>query len=498
MIKCIFQWLLLISVSSLFAEVKPVIDGKKEALSQIKSKDSEMRRSAILLLGKFDDSPSMVAIVNSLGDSDALVRNSALTAVSEYLMVDPFLIISVLKKVNQSNRNQTISQVFGMIADSDLDNRRLASKLAVTIGNYLGFRPEFLPKAVQSKVLESYTDSDSVVRFNMFGNYTMLKKITPPSILLNGIKDANEQVRKEALEKLVYYERDLAMKNLSLLMDTRDEPSRVFVMQRFYYNSTHKLVADFFATLLNDPNPVVAAYAMFGLIRIKKYPTVKELDRAILGVGVDQQNLARNIINSVGRLPQFQTWLSEKYKNKNHPFYKSILTIYIQKHQQEFTVDQLLLWLNDSDANISRTASYVLNNKKVPFEKLVALTESDYAHTRQSLVNLAFRLNRADQTELLSLLILDDDPYTQVQAMRKYGRLKLEDYLVYAETGLTEVGSQQLLAASIKIFTDNPAVLIKKIKTEPEFKKLFKNAIRVCPRAKVSKQIKTLLLEVQK
>jgi len=497
MMKFIVVGLLLMSVSGLSVEPKTIVDGKQEALSQINSANAEMRRSSILLLAKFDDVRSMTAIVNALGDSEAQVRNSALTAVSEYLMVEPSRIIQVMRQVNQSNSNLTISQVFSMIADPDIDNRRLASKLAVSIGNYLGYRAEFLPKVVQKQILKSYEDADSIVRFNMFKNYTVLKKITPPSVLLRGIKDSNEQVRKEALEKLVYYEPKLAMKNLKLLLESRDEMSRVFVMKRFYYQTNDKSVANFFETLTTDPNPVVAAYAIYGLIRIRKYPTVKSLDRVLLGLGLDHRNLAVNLINSVGRLPQFQDWLLEKYKNPDYPFYQTVLNTYLQRHQDEFTVDELLHWLNNSDSNISRTASFALNNKKVPLEKLLPLVDSDYVHTRQSLVNLAFRLNRNDQAELLSLLILDEDPTVQVQALQSYGRLKLEDYLVYAESGLTEFDSQPLLAVAIKIFMEDQPALIKRLEVDPEFKTLFRNAVKKCSRVSIPRQIKKIL-EVQK
>ena len=498
MIKLISQCLFLLSICSLVAESKPMVDGKVEAHRQIMSANPTMRRSAVLLLGKFEDSESMTAIINAIGDSDALVRHSAMTAINEYLMVNSSAIIMELKQVNQRNNNRTISAVFRMVVDSDVDNRRLASKLAVTIGRLLGFRPEFLPEVVQKQILESYGDSDAIVRFNMFSNYAALKKITPNEILLKGLEDPSDYVQKEALEKLVYYERDLAIKHLGKLMKTREESSRILIMKNFCYKTTIKSVATLFEQLLSDPNPVVAAYAMYGLTRIKQYPTEEQLNQVLDGVGKEEMNLGRNIINSVGRLPRYKVWLSKKYKDESSPFYPAILTVYIQQFRDEIPVKELLGWFNQSDTDISRTASYVLSHKKITLDQFLPLVDSEYTHVRLSLITISYRLNKNERAELLSLLILDDDANVQAQALRNYGNLKLADYLIYAEAALAELNSQRLLIVAIKIFNDNQPALVRRIKTDAAFKSIFKKALIACPRARVSSQIKTLLVEVPK
>ena len=477
------------------AESNPQAGGKAEALREILSPNPKTRRSALLLLGKFDDSISMGAIINALGDKDPTVRHTALTAISEYLMVGSSKIILVMKQENQKTNNRTISDVFKMIADVDVDNRRLASQLAVTIGRSMGFRPEFLPEVVKKTIVKMYQDSDEIVRFNMYSNYLSLRKITPKTILLKGVEDTNNQVKKEALGKLVHYERILAMKHLASLLDTPDESSRIFVMSNFYYSTTSKSVARVFKKLVKDPNPVVAAYAVYGLILIKQYPTETALDQILEKINEVDQKLGDKIINSVGRLPQFKAWVSEKYKLKAYPFNRAILASYIQQHRREVSIEQLLVWFNQSDANISRTASNILSGKKVKLEQLLPLVDSEYVHTRRGLISMSYRLKREARAELLSSLLLDDDQNVQYQALRVYASMRFEDYLVYAAAALTEVSSPRLLATALRIFLKDKVKLTEMLKADVEFKDIFKKALQAYPAMKVPMDIKRLLVE---
>ena len=498
MIKFIFQCILFTSIGCFAVAPKLKVDGKSDALVQIKSTSPEARRSAILLLGKFEDSVSITAIVNALGDSDAAVRYSALSAISEYLMVNSVVAVRVLQQVNQRNHNRTIGAVFKMVGDSDVDNRRLASKLAVLIGRYMGFLPQFLPASVQQKVLAGYQDSDAIVRFNMFRNYPSLSKITPNSVLLKGLTDSDSLVQKEALEKLVNYQRTFAGENLGLLMETTNESSRLFIMQRFQYNTRQKPVALAFAKLLTDANPIVAGYAMYGLALIKQYPTVAQLNKTLDAIGPKELQLGQNIINSVGRLSQFKEWISQKYKEKDYPFHKAIVPIYIQLNRNDFSVEELVGWLDQPDQNISRMVSYVLRTKRVSLSQLLPLVDSEYQHTRLNLITIAYHLVKKDKAELLSLLILDDDLNIQRQALQTYGRLKLEDYLVYAEGGLTELDSPMLVSVALEIFLKEKVKLIEMLKVNGEFKSMFKKAIRVCPRVVIPVDVKTTLVEAMK
>jgi HEAT repeat protein len=469
------------------------LDGKQQALKAIKSGSVPMRRSSVLLLGKFEDEVSMTAVLGAVSDSDASVRHAALTAINEYLMVSRSLFVLVLKQENQKTKNQLIKDLFRLIGDSDIDNRRLASRLVFSLGLSVGFRVEFLPKDIQSEIKERFEDSDEQVRFNLYYNYTLLRKLVPADILLKGLADKSHQVRMEALEKLVYYERDFAWRNLEHLLAIDDEESRVFVMKSFSTYPPPASQVSLFKTLMNDPNPLVSAYAMYGLVRRKHYPSISEFDQVIGRLKPADHVLARNLIYSVAQRSEFNDWLKEKYKDQDFLFYSVVLGIYMQHHRQELSVDQLLKYLGSSNENISTTASYILSNRKCELNQLLPLVDSDYTHTRENLINISYRLPKKDQAELLSLLILDDDPTVQVQALRLYGRLRLPDYLVYAEGALSELENRNLVSVALQIFVVNRGKLIQLIQSKPEFRKNLKQAIRVCPWIQLPREVRNQL-----
>ncbi len=471
----IFSSILLFSLNLL------AVDGKVEALQNLDNSDPVMRRSSLLLLSKFSDQEAMVAVIKGLYDQNELVRYTALTSLNEYFMTESAQITTLLKSMNVKADNPVINQLFTMLSDSYLGTRRLASSVVIKFSRYVGIQVGRLPKEVQVKILNSFKDPDALVRYNMFSNYIYMTRLVPNSILLEGIRDEDTKVKDKAIEMLVSYQRKSAIQQVEVLLNTTNELNRAFVMSRLYSSFDQQKGSKFLKTLVDDQNAKVSGYAFYALSRFKEDQglTAAELDAVLLKLIPVDLKLGSRIISSISRQPSFKVWFKTKCSEKRYPFYEVIVKQYIMNYPAEFTTDELLECVGSSAQELSNSARYALAKRTLTLDQLLPLAESSYTHTRQGLIYLSNKLSlRTDKEELLSTLILDDDPLIQYQAFSRYVHSRYTDYLLFCEGGLEEEQNPNVVTTAVEVLIRNERYLLKRLKEDKEFELLFKKRYR--------------------
>ncbi|HLS28440.1 MAG TPA: HEAT repeat domain-containing protein, partial [Opitutales bacterium] len=164
-----------------------------KAIEQYQSENPDIRRSAVMLLGKYPVPPAQETVAKALEDSDASVRQAALVSVLEEQMQIP---------------PATREKLFSLLQDRSVSIRRIASNsLPMILGGFpFTMQPgaNQLTRQMPDHVLESlqkaFRDEDASVRRNMVTNYQYLRIQLPPETVTALLHDPDPQVAIHAIQ----------------------------------------------------------------------------------------------------------------------------------------------------------------------------------------------------------------------------------------------------------------------------------------------------------
>jgi len=403
------------------------------ALSDLQSGSAELRKGAVMLLGKYEATEAQNAVLSALGDEDASVRFAAVVSVLERRSFESVAEVEAVMDTLDDPEVEIRRAVSTSIAKlarsrSEILNRqfRIVSRAPVV-------QSPMLPLPIQLKMVNAFLDTDVVVRRNMVSRYNFLGINIPPEIFVRLLQDEDLEVRSLALPLAARnLDFSLFVEKAAVLVDDESPILRLSLIRELFPRGAVKPI-QLLQKLTQDENPEVATAAELQLFNnapdLSLYQSlVERFDEGSLNA-----NQSERLVQLVGRLQD--TAERDRFVLQFLESPEETLRVIATRHFLSFKLgerypEKLVVLLEDSSQNVrSQVIShYSRNREKLQSQDWEDWLASDYKDVRMALVRLATGLPREEASEVLFDLLLDDEIDVRVAALTMYSRLRLDGF----------------------------------------------------------------------
>jgi len=226
----------------------------EQADKDISSNDSDRRKSAAILLGKYNYARAQQLLLVALDDASVEVRRAAAISLKEH----PFF------------ANKEIMEKFLIhLSDSDIEVRRTVSGSIATIGSQLNHHSNFtasspyqLPAYLQQIIFDSFQDSDPIVRLNLTHSFHTLNIRLPSAALEKLLTSKEDEIIIAGLQKLRYSEiNDDIVRALGIIASNKNSALQYAILESLITSSDSRIVSLLLGmTNTNDPEFHLAHY----------------------------------------------------------------------------------------------------------------------------------------------------------------------------------------------------------------------------------------------
>ena len=403
----------------------------RKCLEDLNSDADEVRKRAVLILGKYSNPLAINGIIRSLEDKNPDIRRSALVSLTE-------------KPVMQN----AAESILNMIGDSDVHIRRIASSYIPEImrsyRNHLQGRlgPSGFGKSskkFQNLISQSFLDEDSIVRKNMMTHHQyfrgLLKKVTLRKLL----NDPDREVRVLALNasRVVFPGREFIEAVGPLSSD-----SDPFIRKRLINllgNLNDSSGDEILHKLLEDKNFEISTEAFLALFRRQDFSIYPELRKRLDSPQIKSQTVS-NIINLIPLMGEDgEEALLELMAHPSLKHRQVALEVYGRSYRKNANVKMLVNLMNDPSKVIRDTANRIfLQLQKIEFKEMQSLISSPYLEARQIALTVSKRLPLSQAEEVIMELILDEITEIRLLAIEEAIRRRIKGWEMVAEQTLTD------------------------------------------------------------
>ncbi len=403
------------------------------ALVDLQSGNPEIRKGAVMLLGKYEAPEAKNAVLATLSDVDAAVRFAA--------------VISLLERRSFDSVTE-VEAVMHALDDSEVDIRRSVS---TSIGRLAGLRSQILnrqavqlnqapvgqlrviPLPIQLKMVNAFLDTDVVVRRNMISRYNYLGINIPKEIFVRLLQDEDLEVRSLILPLAArHLDFPLFVEKAAVVVDDESPILRLSLIRELYPRNVLKPI-QLLEKLSQDSDPEVATAAELQLFnnapKLQLYKAlVERFDKGDLNA-----NQSERLVQLVERLTEMEErdrFLLQFLENSDEAVRVAAARHFFQLGLVESHPDKSVNILEDSSLNVrSQAISYYRRYRdKVPSPDWGVWLESEFKDVRLALVRLATGLPREVAGELLFDLLLDDEIDVRAEALTMYSRLRFDGF----------------------------------------------------------------------
>ncbi len=431
-----------------FPEIKRDTETQAEtiakALKDMDSADAEVRKRAVLILGKYSHQHARAGLIAALADKEAAIRRSALVAL-----------------INQPVFGDDAMAMLQLIGDPDDSIRRIASthlpKLLLS-WRRIGVRFESgkeIPAAVRRAMLKAFSDKDPIVRKNMVANWRSLfsEVLDNRELVLDRLQDKERDVRILALQAapILLGTRGFVERTTPLIKD-EDQKIRL-LLTRLLAARKYAGRLEALKKLAADKDFAVSTEAWIGLLAANDkdaWPTLRKR----LEDGRMKGDQAARIISFItvlgedGRKP-----LLGLMKHSRAAYRLAALKAYAGSYWRPVDRGLLLKLIEDPSSDIRKTAGALLARERdLPLKTITTLAESRHEENRVLALILAERLDADKSEDLLMGLMLDDKAAVRRRAIaaiaeRQIGEWReiLTDALIDDDAEVRRIGAAGLL-----------------------------------------------------
>ncbi len=402
-----------------------------KCLDDLNSSSVEIRKRAVMILGKYSNPAAKNAIVKSLRDVDANIRRSALVSITESRPLPP------------NSRNSVLT----MIGDKDVHIRRIASSY---IPDIMGINRTFIrisgtfrlnqfSAELKLIIQKAFKDDDNTVRKNMIVNYQHFRGFIDNSTIINLIHDLDREVRALALNacstslnKVEFIEKT------KFLATDADKTLRLqYVKSLGRFNS--KPAIAILKTMANDAEFEISTEAIIVLFRNNDFSYYPELRKRLDDNRINQTTGAKII----QKLPYMKEGgdaaLIDLFNHKNIGFRELALQAYGNTYWQTANVELLVALLDDPLQQIRNRVTYVLlRNGKLGSGQLELLALSRHVDVREFIITYSRKLDGERAQSLLVDLIIDDVNSIRIATIREIINRKLSAWQDILEQTLSD------------------------------------------------------------
>jgi HEAT repeat protein len=389
----------------------------ERAVEQFKSNNPEVRRSAVMLLGKYPVGPAREVVERALEDPDAGVRQAAL--------------VSVLEEPAQLHP-AFANKLFRLLADPEVSIRRIASNaLSMVIHSFpfalhpgAGQMHRQLPEEANRILREAFRDQDVSVRRNMVANYPFLRIDLPQDIVIGLLRDPDIQVAVPALQwGLPLLSPQALAREVSSLIE-HENPAFRLELTRALQSRRSPEAFQALEELQNDPHPPVAIEAMLAIFyqrqSVELYQRILQRFRE---AGRPAEMGQRIILGAQMLGDQGKPFLREWMEESNPALRQQAVQVYLSRFGHEEEAELLLSLTDDPLQGVRQQALRALmqSSHRLTAEQVRRTISSRHLDVRRSAPALAASLPAKEAEDLLLDLLLDDARDVRVAALQQIG-----------------------------------------------------------------------------
>ncbi len=387
----------------------------QRALANVDSPNPEVRRSAVMLLGKYPVPQAEMAVVRALEDEEALVRQAALVSLFE---------------TQRIYTGQTAVRIGRRVGDPDVGIRRIASNILpmVVQGFPVTILPQHrqpvrdIPPELEAIFLEAFRDDDATVRRNMIRHYRQLYLPLPRDLVSELIRDSNREV---AIEGLEVASREFSPDFIaSQALDLVDYPDRIYrlTLTRLLSDSRHSGARSALEVLRRDEDPEIALEAFLGYFRQDpSAQAYRALWNALEERGASRDLSRRAIEATIFLQAEAEEFLRLWMEHEDPALRYEAARVYFPRFPESVRDEEVMTLLQDSSSQTRGVALQFL--RRFPQRVSIALAEetaeSRWADVRAGTVELTRYIERRTGEDILMELLLDPDSGVRAAVLRE-------------------------------------------------------------------------------
>ncbi len=392
-----------------------------KCLEDLTSSSVDIRKRAVLILGKYSHSAAKSAIIRSLRDDDASIRRSALVSMTE---TRPF---------PENSRNEVLT----MIGDEDVHIRRIASSY---IPDIMGFGRTFIrirgqirthqfPPDLQLIIKKAFTDNDSIVRKNMITGYQHFKGIIDNSTILGLLHDSDRDVRILALNAISSSLNHAEFVNQTKFLENDSDKTLRLHYVKILARLNITLTINILKSMTDDDDFEISTEALIILFENNNFSYYPELKKRLSNHRISQIS-GTKIIRKLGFMKDGgEAELIALFSHKNIGFRELALQTYGDYFWKTANLNLLIDLLDDPLQQIRSRVTYVLlRNGKLDMRDLQRLSMSHYSDIREFVITYSKRLDNVGAMRLLIDLIIDDDNSIRIKALMEIINRRLDNW----------------------------------------------------------------------
>ena len=428
----------LITLNVLAQDISPTESRESEAetirkcLQDLKSDSTEVRKRAVLILGKYSNPLARKAMIQSLSDTDSGIRRSALVALTERPLT-----------------RDAVEPMLKMVGDLDVHIRRIASSyipeimrgyriprhLQRNLGNLTNWSPE-----LRNIIQQSFHDSDAIVRKNMMTHHHHFRNFLSKETLVKLLNDTDRDVRILALDASSALFRDDKLVETVAILSSDPDPAVRRRLTEILGNARSETAKKILKMLTEDTDFEISTKAYIALFRQPDFSYYAELRKRLDNPQIKSRTLSKiiNLFPLMGNKDGADA-LRELFKHPESTIRKIALKVYGQSFRKDTDADLFVELMNDPSKSIRETAAEVLRQlRKIDVGHVEKLAASPYRDVRDTALTIAAKLSMSDKKIILMELILDEIVDIRLRALGEIIRQKVDGWKLIAQQTLTD------------------------------------------------------------
>ncbi len=403
------------------------------ALVDLQSGSAEIRKGAVMLLGKYDAAVAQSAVLGALSDVDAAVRFAAIVSVLERRtyksVVEVETVMNALDDPEVDIR-RAVSTSIGILARI---RSQILNRQAILVNRAMGGQLPTLPFPIQLKMVNAFVDTDVVVRRNMISRYDFLGINIPPEVFVRLLQDKDLEVRSSVLPLAArHLEFPLFVEKAAVVADDESPILRLSLIRELYPRSALKPIR-LLEKLTQDADPEVATAAELQLFNnapdLQLYQSlVERFENGSLNS--NQSERLVQLVERLGETEERDQFLLRFLATSEQSLRVIATRYFFDFGLEERYPEKIVTFLEDPSINVR---SLVVSHYSRHRDKLQSLDwevwlVSEYKDVRLALVRLSNGLAREEAEGWLFDLLLDDEIDVRVEALNMYSRLRLDGF----------------------------------------------------------------------
>jgi HEAT repeat protein len=412
-----------------------------QALEDLESEDSELRRGAVMLLGKYPRQPHVLdSLCGALVDPDTGVRRAAAVSIVEHIgSLSTVQARELLKAVTDPDKEVRLAvatwlpQVILRAMRRSPANRNL-----LILGEELA--------AIRDPVLAALSDSEPLVRRKAVEGLQYLMAPISAEELIPLFADSSPLVRRAAYPVLRNLLPGAAYAKAALAHYPDPDPAARLALAEAAAIQPSPDMSPLLERLLEDPDPAVQLLAATGIfLTFPGNGLPATLQTALEADDLDRSLVLRIIAAIRSMAPEFQQPVVEILLQSSRPSIRGqAVGLWLQSSDNPPASAVLSEFLRDPEPEVrQQVLRFIATRPQLVDPSLITgLPDNPYLDVRQRVLSLLRALDPEEQIRTLMKLLLDPDQNIRASALTRIAQMKPANWQAIFRASLRDPGAR--------------------------------------------------------